>query len=125
MNQQFGYPMGMPFGQQSQPVMYPQQMMSPVQDDYFATGVKWVEGGRAEVDRIVAPRGSRLLFMDKDEPIFYVKETDMYGTSKSYVCKFSEVGEDSSEQDGQNQYVTLSQLEDILNDWKEKYESVQ
>lgn len=46
--------------------------------------------GRTGVDQIIVPAGHRVLLMDADDAVFYVKETDMRGLSVVQAYTFTE-----------------------------------
>lgn len=46
--------------------------------------------GRAGVDHIIVPAGHRVLLMDADDAVFYVKETDTRGLSVVQAYTFAE-----------------------------------
>lgn len=71
--------------------------------------------GRTGVDQIIVPAGHRVLFMDADDAIFYVKETDMRGLSVVQAYTFTEQMADPAPA-----YVTQDQFDEL----KANYESI-
>lgn len=71
--------------------------------------------GRAGVDQIIVPAGHRVLLMDADDAVFYVKETDMRGLSVVQAYKFVEQTADPAPA-----YVTQDQFDEL----KANYESL-
>lgn len=62
--------------------------------------------GRSGVDQIIVPAGHRVLLMDADDAVFYVKETDMRGLSVVQAYTFTEQMADPAPE-----YVTISMLD--------------
>ena len=71
--------------------------------------------GRAGVDQIIVPAGHRVLLMDADDAVFYVKETDMRGLSVVQAYTFTEQMAASTPT-----YVTQDQFDEL----KANYESI-
>lgn len=71
--------------------------------------------GRSGVDQIIVPAGHRVLLMDADDAVFYVKETDMRGLSVVQAYTFAEQMADPAPA-----YVT----QDQFNELKANYESI-
>lgn len=71
--------------------------------------------GRAGVDQIIVPAGHRVLLMDADDAVFYVKETDMRGLSVVQAYTFAEQMANPAPA-----YVT----QDQFNELKADYESL-
>lgn len=64
------------------PLMQTQQTQTPTQQQQTAVptdvGIIWVQGEAAAKSYPVA-RGNRVLLMDSEKPVFYLKETDVNG----------------------------------------------
>ena len=88
---------------------YPVYQPSPQQQGI--AGVRFVNG-IGEARSVAIPYGSKALFMDAGEDVFYVKETDMTGASTVDMYRFEKV----EPRDG---YVTRAEFEEL----KEAYES--
>lgn len=71
--------------------------------------------GRAGVDHIIVPAGHRVLLMDADDAVFYVKETDTRGLSVVQAYTFAEQVADPAPT-----YVTQAQFDEL----RESYESI-
>lgn len=71
--------------------------------------------GRAGVDQIIVPAGHRVLLMDADDAVFYVKETDMRGLSVVQAYSFTEQTANFAPA-----YVTQDQFDEL----KANYESI-
>ena len=71
--------------------------------------------GRAGVDQIIVPAGHRVLLMDADDAVFYVKETDMRGLSVVQAYTFAEQMAASTPT-----YVTQDQFDEL----RKNYESI-
>lgn len=71
--------------------------------------------GRAGVDQIIVPAGHRVLLMDADDAVFYVKETDMRGLSVVQAYSFTEQTADPAPA-----YVTQDQFDEL----RQNYESI-
>lgn len=65
------------------------------------------------------PLGSRVILMDTDKPVFYLKETDMTGVSTVTEYEFRKV-----EPAPEPEYVTRADFDNLANQLKEHYESV-
>ena len=71
--------------------------------------------GRAGVDQIIVPAGHRVLLMDADDAVFYVKETDMRGLSVVQAYSFTEQMANPAPA-----YVTQDQFDEL----RKNYESI-
>lgn len=71
--------------------------------------------GRAGIDHIIVPAGHRVLLMDADDAVFYVKETDTRGLSVVQAYTFAEQVADPAPT-----YVTQAQFDEL----RESYESI-
>lgn len=71
--------------------------------------------GRSGVDQIIVPAGHRVLLMDADDAVFYVKETDMRGLSVVQAYTFAEQMAGPAPT-----YVTQAQFDEL----KANYESI-
>ena len=71
--------------------------------------------GRAGVDQIIVPAGHRVLLMDADDAVFYVKETDMRGLSVVQAYTFADQMANPAPA-----YVTQDQFDEL----KANYESI-
>lgn len=71
--------------------------------------------GRSGVDQIIVPAGHRVLLMDADDAVFYVKETDMRGLSVVQAYTFAEQMADPAPT-----YVTQDQFDEL----RQNYESL-
>lgn len=69
--------------------------------------------GRAGVDQIIVPAGHRVLLMDADNAVFYVKETDTRGLSVVQAYTFTEQVENPAPA-----YVTQDQFEELKADYE-------
>lgn len=69
--------------------------------------------GRAGVDQIIVPAGHRVLLMDADDAVFYVKETDMRGLSVVQAYTFTEQMAASTPT-----YVTQDQFDELRKDYE-------
>ena len=69
--------------------------------------------GRAGVDQIIVPAGHRVLLMDADDAVFYVKETDMRGLSVVQAYTFAEQMADHAPT-----YVTQDQFDELKADYE-------
>ena len=69
--------------------------------------------GRSGVDQIIVPAGHRVLLMDADDAIFYVKETDMRGLSVVQAYTFAEQMADPAPA-----YVTQAQFDELRADYE-------
>lgn len=69
--------------------------------------------GRAGVDQIIVPAGHRVLLMDADDAVFYVKETDMRGLSVVQAYPFTEKMAASTPT-----YVTQDQFDELRKDYE-------
>ena len=108
----YNYPYTVPsFLPQPQPQSQPQQ--------YFANGVRWVKG-LDEVKSVYVPLGECAMFMDQNEPLFYVKRTDAYGISTINVARF-ELVDDTPKT---SQQPDVDSLEDRMKELEDKYESL-
>lgn len=69
--------------------------------------------GRSGVDQIIVPAGHRVLLMDADDAVFYVKETDMRGLSVVQAYTFAEQMADPAPA-----YVTQAQFDELRADYE-------
>lgn len=69
--------------------------------------------GRAGVDQIIVPAGHRVLLMDADNAVFYVKETDTRGLSVVQAYTFAEQVDAPAPA-----YVTQDQFDELRNDYE-------
>lgn len=69
--------------------------------------------GRAGVDQIIVPAGHRVLLMDADDAVFYVKETDMRGLSVVQAYTFTEQVDTPAPA-----YVTQDQFDELKADYE-------
>mgnify|MGYP004635186029 CR=1 FL=1 len=69
--------------------------------------------GRSGVDQIIVPAGHRVLLMDADDAVFYVKETDMRGLSVVQAYTFAEQMADPAPS-----YVTQAQFDELKADYE-------
>lgn len=69
--------------------------------------------GRAGVDQIIVPAGHRVLLMDADDAVFYVKETDMRGLSVVQAYSFTEQTANPTPA-----YVTQDQFDELRKDYE-------
>ena len=69
--------------------------------------------GRAGVDQIIVPAGHRVLLMDADNAVFYVKETDTRGLSVVQAYTFTEHVDAPAPA-----YVTQDQFNELRNDYE-------
>ena len=69
--------------------------------------------GRSGVDQIIVPAGHRVLLMDADDAVFYVKETDMRGLSVVQAYTFTEQVADTAPA-----YVTQDQFDELRKDYE-------
>lgn len=69
--------------------------------------------GRAGVDQIIVPAGHRVLLMDADDAVFYVKETDMRGLSVVQAYTFAEQMANPAPA-----YVTQDQFDELKADYE-------
>lgn len=84
-----------------------QQQKPPIQ------GIKFVQNLQ-EAQNSMIPLGSKAVFMDKNEDIFYLKETDYNGISNVSSYRFSKIEPIQETKD----YITRAEFEQ----WKEEYE---
>lgn len=73
--------------------------------------VPWVNGEVGARAYTIAPN-STILLMDSDDPIFYIKTSDIGGKATIKAYKYEEVLEDSRH----NDYILKSDLQKVLND---------
>lgn len=69
--------------------------------------------GRTGVDQIIVPAGHRVLLMDADNAVFYVKETDSRGLSVVQAYTFAEQVDTPAPA-----YVTQDQFEELKADYE-------
>ena len=98
-----------PYGNAYMPYQYAPQSPQGI------AGVRFVNG-MDEAKNCLVPIGTRALFMDSKEDVFYIKETDANGISSVTPYSFSKVESSSP------QYVTKEQVEEILENWRKRYE---
>lgn len=72
---------------------------------------------KQEAENLICPAGSRVLVMDANEALFYVKETDWHNVSSIKTYKFEEV---ISSPMANGDYVTTEQFSEL----EQKYESL-
>lgn len=93
--QQYGMPaqQRMEQMQQQYPQFAPQQMM-PAQMPGASQNVTWipVSGLQSAKDHIVQPNQTAWM-MDNNEPVFYVKKADNFGTTEFKAYRFEEITE--------------------------------
>lgn len=101
-----------PYGNAYMPYQYAPQSPQGI------AGVRFVNG-MDEAKNCLVPIGTRALFMDSKEDVFYIKETDANGISSVTPYSFSKVESSSP------QYVTKEQVEEILENWRKRRPQVQ
>ena len=69
--------------------------------------------GRIGADQIIVPAGHRVLLMDADDAVFYVKETDMRGLSVVQAYSFTEQMANPAPA-----YVTQDQFDELRKDYE-------
>lgn len=98
---------------QYQPWGYqPYQIYQPAPQTQGIAGVRFVNG-IAEARAVAIPYGSKALFMDAGEDVFYIKGTDAAGASTVDMYTFAKVEPQHEE------YVTRAEFEEM----KARYES--
>lgn len=112
---------------------YPWQGMPPTpnwqpQTPQVAQGQQGIQGirfvdGIEEAKNCTVPLGSKVLLMDKEKDMFYLKETDMAGVSTVSEFEFKKV-----EAEAPQEYITRQEFEQfsaqLSAQLKEQYESV-
>lgn len=91
---------------------FAQQMAYQYQQSQQIQGVKFVKDLQ-EAQTCSIPLGTKALFMNQNENIFYLKENDFNGVSSVTAYKFEEIKPHSDEN-----YITREEFEK----WKEEYE---
>ena len=91
---------------------FAQQMAIQYQQPQQIQGVKFVKDLQ-EAQNCSIPIGTKALFMNQNENIFYLKENDFNGVSNVTSYKFEEIKPRSDEN-----YITREEFEK----WKEEYE---
>ena len=86
-----------------------------------STGINWVQGEAGAKSIPVAP-GQKILLMDSESNVFYVKSSDTSGMPLPLrTFEYKEVGtSEASAASAQNTYVTHEELEKILAELKPK-----
>lgn len=79
----------------------------------FNNDIQFVNG-RSSAEAYIMPPNSKVILMDKEAPVFYLKETDASGMSNVKAYSFTELKEDAA-----NDYVTRKEFDE----WRLKYES--
>lgn len=69
--------------------------------------------GRSGADQIIVPAGHRVLLMDADSAVFYVKETDTRGLSVVQAYTFAEQVDTPAPA-----YVTQDQFDELRKDYE-------
>lgn len=113
-------PMGTYMPQQ---IYQPQMQTTPQVPQYAAQGVPWVNSIE-EVRSCVTPFGQKTMFMNRYEPIFYIRDVDRNGTAFVYEYDFSEHKTEPVEQPQPVEYVTRDEMMAEFNKMKEQYESL-
>lgn len=113
-------PMGTYIPQQ----MYqPQMQTTPQIPQYAAQGVPWVNNIE-EVRNCITPFGQKTMFMNRYEPIFYIRDVDKNGTAFVYEYDFEEHKTVTEPEPQPVEYITRDEMMEELNKMKEQYESL-
>lgn len=94
-------------------VTQPQTMANP-------NGINWVQG-EAGARSIPVAAGQKVLLMDSETNVFYIKASDMSGMPLPLrVFKYEEVNTDNVQQieSANNTYITKEELESRLDEFK-------
>lgn len=91
---------------------YYSQLSSYSNQQPLIQGVKFVQDIQ-EVQNIFTPYGAKVLFMNQNEDVFYLKETDNNGLSNITSYRFEEIKPVENQE-----YITREEFER----WKEDYE---
>lgn len=84
-------------------------------------GINWVQG-EAGARAIVVPAGQKVLLMDSENNVFYVKSSDVSGMPLPLrTFEYKEVGveETTDSAPAPTTYVTKEELNSILSDFRE------
>lgn len=95
--------------QQNQPYQY--QYQQPVQND----GIKWVQGDAGAKAAHVDP-GKSDLFMDSENPFFYIKSVDLSGIPSLEKYRFEKVAEEETNQRQFDQFITRDEFEKRISE---------
>ena len=94
--------------------MYGQQMQQYGMPNNSIIWVQGIEGARAY--QLYYPN-SKVLLMDSEKDIFYLKSTDDFGKcSELKQYRYEEIKDEPKTTVDMSQYVTKSELEKLLND---------
>lgn len=97
----------------------------PLYGQFYQGSPPGIQGVRAvnglqEVEKCIIPFGSKAMFMDKENDIFYIKETDPLGYSPPVEAyRFEKI-----ERPAPQQYVTKQEFDSLSQQLREQYESV-
>lgn len=111
-NNQFGQQYG--YNAPAMPYM-PSYQPQPTQQQAPSSNVSWVyvngiDGAR---NQIVQPNQTAWM-MDNNDPIIYVKTVDNMGTASLRAFRLTEVNTASAPSDAQQEYVTKTDLDDVI-----------
>lgn len=105
-----------------QPVHQPMSQADQMQAQrYAAQGVPWVNS-IDEVRSCITPFGQKTMFMNRYEPVFYIRDVDRNGTAFVYEYSFSEKTDEQTA--AQPEYITRDEMMAEINKIKEQYESL-
>lgn len=112
---------GQPYFQQ--PLYQPPTTQPPVPQlqQYAAQGVPWVSSIE-EVRNCVTPFGQKTMFMNRNEPVFYIRDVDKNGVA--YVTEYDFTAHQTQEEAAQSDYITREEMNQELERIKEHYESL-
>ena len=81
--------------------------------------INWVQGEAGARSVPVSP-GQKVLLMDSENNVFYVKSSDATGMPLPLrIFEYKEVGVEENRAPAQGEYVTHEELKQILNDLKQ------
>lgn len=97
-----------------------QTYTAPAQPTTTVNGINWVQG-EAGARSVSVPAGQKVLLMDSENNVFYVKSSDMSGMPLPIrTFEYKEVGasEETKEAPAQSTYVTKEELNEALSNLK-------
>lgn len=97
-----------------------QTWTTPAPSTNNSNGINWVQG-EAGARSIPVPAGQKVLLMDSETNVFYIKASDMSGMPLPLrTFKYEEIGVDNTPKvdPAQTTYITKEELESRLDEFK-------
>lgn len=87
---------------------------SSSQSQLNSTGINWVQG-EAGARSVPVPAGQKLILMDSESNVFYVKSSDSYGMPLPLrTFKYEEITNSNSELNQSSDYITRKEFEQVI-----------